>query len=465
MYKNVLSVGIFDILHPGHIRLFEFAKSVSQHFTVAIIDDNKKSTQDINVRKKEVLNCELVDDVIVLDENFKTEASLEYFDAVIQGIEYEDNDAFNNLIGELSETVKLIYWGAGIKLKPDMMPNKGISRAAKNFKLRHSIDEIAISKIIDKMKKLHVVVIGDTIVDRYLQAETVGISREDPTMVVRPIDEKLFLGGAGIVAAHAAAIAANVTFISKGGTCNMQKFVDEKLQEYGIQNTHFITQREFKITTKTRIRTGEKTQLRVNDFDDFILSNAQTHEILLYLSKLKQNPDLVIFSDFSLGTFSKNNAQKLVKYFTDRGIFVSADSQVSSRVGDLSLFVGADYICPTEVEARSTLRDQHSNIRELGIDLINKIKCTYCVQTLGSEGVYITEKPDDVSDARYDSLPALSSKPIDIAGAGDAFLVSSSCALAAGADIWRASLIGSLASKAQVERYGNIPLNINDLNL
>lgn len=41
--------------------------------------------------------------------------------------------------------------------------------------------------------------IGDTIVDQYVQCSAVGMSQEDPTIVVTPEESKFFLGGAGTV--------------------------------------------------------------------------------------------------------------------------------------------------------------------------------------------------------------------------------------------------------------------------
>lgn len=464
MYSNVLSIGIFDILHPGHLRLFEFAKSISQTLTVALIDDSSNSSQPIKVREETLLECDLVDRVFIVDKELRNCSSLIEFDAIIQGSEFEENENFKQFVDTLNNEVKIIYWGTGSLAGFNRLAPRKSQISVENYKKRNKIEDWSLKKVFDKMKQLKVVVIGDTIVDKYIQAETVGISREDPTMVVRPIGESVFLGGAGIVAAHTAALVDKVIFISKGGAGPSHTLVEKKLMEYGVREAFFINQDEFQTTIKTRIRTGEKTQLRINEFDDFVLSNLQTEEIVQYLSSNKTTPDLVIFSDFSLGTFNRNNAQKLVKYFKDKNIFISADSQVSSKVGDLGLFVGADYVCPTETEARSFLRDQHSNIRELSFDIIEKIECKYCVQTLGSEGIFIATKSDS-DNPRYDSLSALSAAPLDVAGAGDAFLVASSCALAAGGNIWEASLIGSYASKAQVERYGNIPLTVSDFAL
>ena len=51
----------------------------------------------------------------------------------------------------------------------------------------------------------------------------------------------------------------------------------------------------------------------------------------------------------------------------------------------------------------------------------------------------------------------------DVAGAGDSLLITTSLALARGANIWEASFLGSLAAAIQIGRVGNIPLEIKEL--
>ena len=56
------------------------------------------------------------------------------------------------------------------------------------------------------------------IVDEYIQCDPLGMSQEDPTIVVTPIISNKFLGGSSIIAAHAASLGCkNVKLISVTG--------------------------------------------------------------------------------------------------------------------------------------------------------------------------------------------------------------------------------------------------------
>ena len=62
-----------------------------------------------------------------------------------------------------------------------------------------------------------------------------------------------------------------------------------------------------------------------------------------------------------------------------------------------------------------------------------------------------------------DRLPAFNNAPLDISGAGDAVLVTSTLAAASGATIWEAGLLGNLAASIQVSRIGNQPVLFAEL--
>ena len=58
---------------------------------------------------------------------------------------------------------------------------------------------------------------GDLIVDEYITCQAIGMSQEEPTLVVTPVDNTSFIGGAAIVAAHAAGLGASVKLITVTG--------------------------------------------------------------------------------------------------------------------------------------------------------------------------------------------------------------------------------------------------------
>ena len=64
---------------------------------------------------------------------------------------------------------------------------------------------------LTKSKPLEILLIGDIIVDEYVATEPLGISAEAPVIVVKELETKRYLGGAGVVAKHLSSLGAEVT--------------------------------------------------------------------------------------------------------------------------------------------------------------------------------------------------------------------------------------------------------------
>ena len=83
---------------------------------------------------------------------------------------------------------------------------------------------------------------------------------------------------------------------------------------------------------------------------------------------------------------------------------------------------------------------------------------------MGEEGLLIHANLETYqSEWMTDRIDALNTSPKDVSGAGDSLLISGAMAMALGANIWEAALIGSMAAAVQVGRVGNTPLTSRDL--
>ena len=75
----------------------------------------------------------------------------------------------------------------------------------------------------------------------------------------------------------------------------------------------------------------------------------------------------------------------------------------------------------------------------------------------------ICSEGKDSNELNVDRIPALNNNPLDVSGAGDIMLTTSSMTLASGGDIWEAGYIGSLSAAIQIDRLGNIPLQRQEI--
>ena len=90
-------------------------------------------------------------------------------------------------------------------------------------------------RIIENFQNVNALTIGDVILDIYQYCRPLGLSKEDPTIVVQPIEERKFLGGAGIVAAHARALNAQSRLVSVVGKDRNNQITSNLLADYGVE--------------------------------------------------------------------------------------------------------------------------------------------------------------------------------------------------------------------------------------
>lgn len=95
--KKVIVNGTFDILHAGHVRLLNFAKSQGDYLLVAIDDDNrvkklKGSSRPINGQRDRQLlleNLTSVDEVVVFDSDDSLLKIIDTCQVMVKGSDYK----------------------------------------------------------------------------------------------------------------------------------------------------------------------------------------------------------------------------------------------------------------------------------------------------------------------------------------------------------------------------------------
>ena len=305
-------------------------------------------------------------------------------------------------------------------------------------------------------------VVGDLIIDEHINCEPLGMSREDPTLVVTPLTTDRFVGGAGIVAAHARGLGARVKYYSVIGADPAATLAIELLKKCEVDCTLLVDESR-PTTLKQRYRAGYKTMLRVSHLRQHDISAMLTAELFEKTTSAIKDADLLIFSDFNYGCLPQSLVDNIIDCCQEHGVMMVADSQASSQVCDLSRFKGMRLLTPTEHEARVSVRDMRSGLVVLAETLRQKANANDVLMTLGSEGLLIHSPRRETGNLMTDRLPAFNHSPKDVSGAGDSLLCCASMALAVGANIWQAAYLGSIAAGCQISRVGNLPLQAKDI--
>tara|TARA_R110001583_G_scaffold131271_1_gene282992 strand:+ start:2074 stop:3555 length:1482 start_codon:yes stop_codon:yes gene_type:complete len=453
--------GDFNIIHPGHIRFLMFAAEQADVLIVGLHDrDCSISAYFENEERLASLQAlNFIDYVVVLHNDIHEKLLSLQPDVVVKGKEYEELE--NDELTTLKQYGGRLLFSSGEKqfssrelLLNQVNEASAVHIAIQKYHRRYQLDKTILNNALANVNNLKVAVFGDLIVDEYQECLAIGMSQEDPTIAVSPLESFKYLGGAGIVGAHAANLGAEVDFYSVCGTDPLGEFAREKLSEYGVSGL-LINDSSRPTTHKLRYRAKGKTLLRVNNYRRHDISQDLATQLIHVFTANIEQYDLVIFSDFSFGVTSTNLIKTINALCLEHKVSMVADSQTSSQVGDLTKFKNLLLTTPTEIEARQAAQDDTNGLIQVSSDLTSKLNADNLIVTLGAEGVLIRHRGETLET---DNLPAFSDNAIDTAGAGDAFLVTTSLMLKGGANIWQAAFVGNIASSVQVNIRGNVPL-------
>lgn len=469
-HRIVFISGIFNTIHPGHARLFRYAKEQGDFVVVGVLDDNIASGAILSGKDRltAVSSMAPVDYAFILSDRPEDLIASLQPSTVVKGLEFKskhnpEKDVVEKYGGRLLfSSGETLFSSLELIRKDFLFVDHATIRVANDFLSHHRINRDGLLNRLKLIRGKKALVIGDTIVDEYISCDAVGLSREDPTVVVRPISSNKFIGGAGIVAAHARSLGGCVTFLTCIGKDEQGNHAISLLNDYHVEVLAEVDDTR-PTTHKKRYRSQERTMLRVNTFSEIEISERIQNAIYDEVAKRIVDVDLIILSDFNYGILPQSLVARIAKLAKLHDVLTVADSQTSSQIGDISRYEGMTLVTPTEHEVRVALRDTTNGLAQISSELIKKSKCENLIVTLGADGIFMQSRDRDQDRWLTDRLPALNNLPRDPAGAGDALMVTAGLALASGANLWEAAYLGSIAAACQVSRLGNLPLTVDEL--
>ena len=470
MRTSVLVSGLFNVLHPGHLRLLRFARECGTELIVAVDSDRLAGSSahvKESLRLEGVKSIGWVNRAFIVDEPISTLIARERPDVVVKGKEYEQR--FNPEQAEVEQYGGILVFSSGESFfsSLDLIQREFQNLEAKTiilpheFLVRHEITTANLISRLNQFSSLRVCVVGDLIVDEYITCEPLGMSQEEPTIVVAPIESKSFIGGAGIVAAHAAGLGASVRLVSVAGADATHDFALNGILAAGV-TANVLIDAQRPTTLKQRYRSHGKSLLRVSRLHQGSVSLKLQQQIFDVIEKAIEELDLLVFADFNYGCLPQSLVDRIIVLAKRNKVRVVADSQSSSQLGDISRFKMVDLLTPTEHEARIATRNQEGGLVVLAEQLRQQTGVDNILLKLGEEGLLI-HCGDGGGAWETDRVPALNRAAKDVAGAGDSLLIASAMTLTCGGAIWEAAALGSLAAAIQVGRVGNTPLSVKEM--
>ena len=439
--KIVHCHGVFDLLHPGHIKYFEAARKKGDALIVTVTKDvyvNKGPGRPIfnqDLRAESIAAIECVDFVAINEWPTAVEIikklrphfyvkGFDYSDKKddVTGKIYEEEKAIESVGGSMYFTDELTFSSSSIinsYFSPYPQETKDFFL---KFKKRYACDDI--TNLLKQLSNVKILVIGDIIIDEYHYCMGIGKSQKDNIIVTKFLNEEIFAGGALAAANHLAGFCKDVTLISCIGTKNnYAKFIKNNLKS-NIKPKLFTREDSPTVVKRRFIDPSFMNKL----FEICYLENPLQlpayleNRICSFLEVSLKKFDMVLVADFGHGLITS----RMVKILCQKAKFLAVNVQTNSANMGFNLitkFPRADYICIDEPELRLAYHDRVSSLNSLILKTSKQLKCDKIIITRGHRGSLVYSK-----DEGFSSIPVFSTQIVDRIGAGDAyFSITSPC--------------------------------------
>jgi rfaE bifunctional protein nucleotidyltransferase chain/domain len=459
--------GVFDLIHPGHIRHFEAAKREGDVLVVTITQDgfvNKGPGRPVfnqRLRAESVAALQWVDFVAINRWPSAVEAiALLKPDVYVKGGEYAapESDVTGMIVHE-EETVKAgggrIHFTNEITFSStellnthfDVYPDDA-QAFLKGFRQRYSAGEVI--KRLDSLRKLKVLVIGETIIDEYHYCQAMGKSPKELLVTTKYLREEVFAGGVLACANHVAGFCEDVHLVTCLGSKNShEEFVRTHLKPN--VTAQFFHRDDSSTIVKRRYLDHAflSKMFEVCFLDDTAIPPRIEQDMCAYLKSVVGDYDLVLVADYGHGLMGADTIGQLCA----DARFLAVNTQTNSANAGYNLitkYPRADFICIDEPEMRLACHNRVSDLRELMTGTTRKLSSQRAVVTRGHLGslAYSAEEG-------FFEVPVFSSKIVDRVGAGDAYLSVAAPCVASGMPMDLVGFVGNAVGALAVRIVGN----------
>jgi D-beta-D-heptose 7-phosphate kinase / D-beta-D-heptose 1-phosphate adenosyltransferase len=164
---------------------------------------------------------------------------------------------------------------------------------------------------ISLFEKKRILVIGDLIVDVYLNGRSTRLCPEAPVPLVDVEERSIFLGGAANTVCNFKALGAHTDFISIIGDDEAGTEAIKILQRKQISTEFILQDTTRKTLVKTRILSSGHVITRFDEGTTNSISSALTEKLCHLISNIYRDYDAIIISDYDKGIVTSSFIEHL----------------------------------------------------------------------------------------------------------------------------------------------------------
>lgn len=302
---------------------------------------------------------------------------------------------------------------------------------------------------------MRVLVVGDIILDKYIEGRVTRISPEAPVPVVSVTSERLVLGGSANVAHNLAKLEVETTIIGVIGDDGNGKHIQELLTEYNI-NSQLIISSSLPTISKIRV-IGEKQQIARIDYEDGT-KKISLDELNIRERLRDRRFDLIVISDYNKNVCTTEICKELISFASENNIRVLVDP----KGNDWGKYSGSFIITPNHKElqevSNSVFGNLDSDIEKFGGIVKERYQISNLIVTRSERGITLLDS-DNVKH-----FPTKAREVFDVSGAGDTVIAVLAKYIAEGVNLEDAIKFANIAAGYVISKMGTYAISKDELD-
>jgi D-beta-D-heptose 7-phosphate kinase/D-beta-D-heptose 1-phosphate adenosyltransferase len=314
-------------------------------------------------------------------------------------------------------------------------------------------------EIVQQCSGREVWVVGDLMLDEYVQGVVERISPEAPVPVVRAGAVQYRLGGAANVAKQVAVLGARVVLGGVVGQDDAGDRIIEACARAGIDTRGVVRDPSRPTTRKLRVL-GQGQQLVRLDWEDAGPCEPALVSMLRDRMTAGRHPETVILSDYAKGVLT----DQCLSHLMDAARAGTCRVFVDPKRRDLTAYRGASVLTPNlgELAVAAGRRLDPDDLDSIGA------AARPFIESASLEGILVTLSDRGMlfvgADGTFHHIPAVRRDVADVTGAGDTVVAVLATTLATGATIEQAMEVANVAAGLAVSKIGAVAIEPSEIS-
>ncbi len=300
------------------------------------------------------------------------------------------------------------------------------------------------------MIDLHILVLGDVMLDRYWAGSTDRVSPEAPVPVINVQHEEQRPGGAANVALNLVSLGAQCTLIGLVGDDEPGQALATTLTAAGVV-CDFVKVPDWPTIVKLRMLAQQQQLLRA-DFEQPVPDFVASERVATLQNKVEkhlQNAHALILEDYDKGAIE--DPRGFIHAAVNAGVPVLVDPKMKP----VAAYAGATVLKPNEKEFLYAVAEAGITAGETGLQgqaLAREHQLQGVVVTRGGQGMEVCTQ----AETRH--IPARAVEVFDVTGAGDTTAAGLAIGMALGWPLLDSARIANIAASIAVSKLGTSPV-------